>query len=278
MARATTLEDLHARRSLLARTSAIAGGIVLFAAAAFVLLLQPGAASGPADVHVPDFALHLLDRLPEDRIAIVGGPVALVQRWLSTFVTLLGVGSLVLFCIALTQRRKGIAKVALPCMIGLSLLRPVSPATQMNAPSAVTPATARALLGIPPQGWPREWATSYPENRYMLAQIAFIEGDRAAAARFSAGLTGEEMASPIEAPFRIQFLQGRPPVRTTVCLTSGCFSESVREILSLVMLAALLLGLAVGGASASLRLALGRRCERITELQAVGLRRGRILA
>jgi len=273
MARATTIEDLETRRSLLARSAAIAAGIILFAAAAFVLLLQPGAGSGPADVHVPDFALGLLDRLPEDGIAIAGGPVALVQRWMSTFVGFLMIVALGLFLLALKQRRKGVAKIAFPVLIGLSLLRPVSPPTQMNPPRAVAAPTARTLLGIPPQGWPREWRTSYPENRYMLAQIAWIEGDRAAAARFSAGLTGEEMASPIEAPFRLQYLQGRPPVRTTACLTTGCFSEGVRTILLLTMLAAILLGLAIAGGSVWLRAALGRRCERVAAL--TGLMRTR---
>ena len=251
----------------------ICAGIVLFAAAAFVLLLQPSAGTGPADVHIPDFASRLLDRLSEDRIAIAGGTVALVQRWLSTFVGFLLIVALGLFLLSLKQRRKLLAKLAFACLIGLSLLRPVSPATQMNPPQAVSAATARALLGLQPQGWPRQWASSYPENRYMLAQIAYIEGDRAAAARFSAGLTGEEMASPIEAPFRLQFLQGRPIVRTTACLTTGCFSETARKVLMLIMLAAILLGLAAGAASLWLRIALGRRCERVTEL--AGLMRSR---
>ena len=277
MARHTTLERLESRRSLLARSAAIAAGVILFAASAFVLLLQPGAGSGPADVHVPDFALRLLDRVAEDRVAIVGGPVALVQSWLSTFLGILMLVALGLFILALKQRRKGLSKIAFGCLIGLSLLQPVSPPTQMNPPRAVNPATARALLGVPSHGWPSEWAKSLPENRYILAQIAFIEGDRDSAARFSAGLTGAEMASPIEAPFRLQFLQGRPPVRTTMCFVSGCLSENVRGSLVLLMVATILLGLAIAGGSLGLRRALDRRSERVVELQAARLIRSPII-
>jgi hypothetical protein len=278
MPRVTTVQDLQSRRTWLHTAGATCAGAALVAAFAFVLLLQPGAGSGPADVHVPDFALHLLGKAPSGAVHLAGGRIAEAQSGLSKIITALTLAAFATVVWALWKRRKVPGHLGLACFIGLQLMSPVSPQLQMNPARGVSAATARQLLGLAPNAPLPSARGADPETRYLLAQIAFIEGDRAAARRFAAGLEGGQMASPIEAPFRLQFLQGRPPVRSTVCFPTGCVGETARAAAFIVSVAAAILALALAIAAFLLRRALGRRCARIAGLEASATRRTRAFA
>jgi hypothetical protein len=275
MPRGTTIDDLESRRRQLASVAYAAAGAALVAAIASIILLQPGAGTGPADVHLPDTGSFFAARDPAAHIA--GGPIAELQARLGTLLLVLGYGSIALLVWALIRRSKKLAKFGFFSLLAFSLLRPVSPSMQMNPPQAVSAAAARERLGLGREGWPAAPETR-PGTRYMLAQIAFIEGDRARAAHFSAGLAGRDLASPIEAPFRLQFLQGLPVGRTTVCYIQGCFPETVRRILQIAMALLVLASLALGGAAIRLRGLLRRRCERIEQLSGELIRRQRAAA
>ena len=150
---------------------------------------------------------------------------------------------------ALATRRKRIGRSAIAIlMVALNLFRPVSPPMQPIPPVAVEAAAARRLVGLGPVQPVVSFRTGDASTRYVLAQIAYVEGDRAGARRLWAGLNGRDLESPIEAPFRLQFLQGRPVWRSAVCTTTGCFPEPVRALLAAI---AAFAALALAGAAAA---------------------------
>ncbi|HYJ51704.1 MAG TPA: hypothetical protein VEW04_00880 [Allosphingosinicella sp.] len=267
MARPTTIDDLERRRQRLAALTYAAAGAVLVGIAASVVMLQAGAGAGPSDVHLPEAMLPVLQRNSafEPEVHIAGGAIAALQNRLGVALLFSGLVAMGVIAWALVKRRKAAAKYAMFCLIGCNVLRPVSPPMQIAPPRAVDAASARRLIGLGPRGWPS--GIDRPEVRYVLAQIAFIEGDRMRAMQFSAGLTGSALASPIEAPFRLQFLQNSAPTRSTVCYPQGCFSESARGSLQKLFFILTLAALGMGIGTFRLRLMLRRRCERIGALR-----------
>jgi hypothetical protein len=242
------LEQLQSRRAWLGGKISLAIRWTLILIAGFILVLQPGAFDGPVDVHILD---NLADKLVPrwstggNGVWIVGGFIGTVQHWIGIAVQSFGFLAIPFTIGSLIFRKKKAAKFGVFLFLAAMLLHTVSPTTQVWAPKAVSTATARQLLDMPASGWPADAASAVPGQRYVMAQIAFIEGDPARAARYSADLRGSLLGSPIEAPFRLQFLQGRPNIMSTVCKISGCMKESVRFPLSIFMGLASLIAIAL---------------------------------
>jgi hypothetical protein len=267
------LDELGRRAAAIGRISLVAAVAAPIASAFWVLLLQPGR-SGPADVHIPSTAPAVLAGARGGHIA--GGPIAALQASLATLLMLVCLAAFVCAIWALATRRKRIGRSAIAILVALNLFRPVSPPMQPIPPVAVEAAAARRLVGLGPVQPVVSLRTGDASTRYVLAQIAYVEGDRAGARRLSAGLDGRDLESPIEAPFRLQFLQGRPVSRSAVCTTTGCFPEPVRALLAAI---AAFAALALAGAAAAaweVQRRIVARCRRIEDLS--GARTVRALA
>lgn len=197
---------------------------------------------------------------------------------------LINIGSAAAFgalLFSLVKKRGAIARYAIAWFFVMGVVRPVSPPAQGNPPQAVSATVARSLLGLR-AGEPVANAVNVQPNgtrdpddarAYVAAQVAFVEGDRRTAARLAGDVDPARLASPIEAPFRLQFLLGDYRGLTSVCFVHGCLLEDRRR--------AWLAGTALAGVAALLAAVLAaflfvvlrRRLHRIDELRASGRRR-----
>jgi len=263
------VEDLKARHAWLGKMARRGIFLALFCAVAFLLTLQAGAWSGPRDVHIPDsLANSMVERWSNgnDRVHIVGGVIGTIQHWIGIGITIGALATFLMLILSLIRRKLWMLKFAGLMYFALTILYPVSPPAQIWASKSVSTATARDLLGIRAAGWPTDTKMADPDKRYMLAQIAFIEGDKATATRLSAGLSGRQLRSPIEAPFRLQFLQGRQNNLSAVCNVSGCLKEPVRFALNIFLALATIAVLGLVIAAFKTRAILNSRCERIVAM------------
>jgi hypothetical protein len=256
------LDELRRRAAAIGQVSLIAGVAGLVASTFWALLLQPGR-DGIADVHLPSSAPALT---AARGFHVAGGGIAAFQANLAFALTLVSFIAFICAIWALASRRKRMGRWAIGLLVALNLFRPVSPPMQPMPPVAVDAAEARRLVGLAPGERAASSRTGDPSARYVLAQIAYIEGDRVGARQLAAGLDGGALDSPIEAPFRLQFLQGRPIARSAVCTTSGCFPEAVRAFLAALAACASLALTATAAAAWAVRRRIVARCRRIDGL------------
>lgn len=275
--------DLAARLNRARRVLAwcvTAAGLLLVAT---LFLLEPGSTGGPRDVHLPDagyLASHQATGGPIPDFHIVGAGIARLQHMLARLVNFGSVAAFGTLLFSLVKRRKSLGRYAIASIVLMGVVRPVSPPVQGAPPQAVGAAAARSLLGLR-AGEPLEHAVraepraAEPDDvrDYIAAQIAFIEGDRNAAARLARGIDPGRLASPIEAPFRLQFLRGDYRGLTSVCFASGCLLEHQRRLWIGGAAVAGAAALVAALASACLFVSLRRRLHRIDELRASGRRR-----
>jgi len=257
------LDQLDARASAMGHLAAYAGIAAGVAAMMWILVLQPGAA-GPVDVQIPTTAPVAFLFAAGSRIA--GGPIAALQAALGTLLMLASALAIGCALWALAKKRKALGRAAFAFLVGINLFHPVSPPMQPDPPKAVDVAKARKLVGLEPGKSAGSLVSPDPAIRYIVSQIAWIEGDRDGARRLSAGLNAAMLESPIEASFRLQFLQSKPVVRSSVCTTSGCLPAEVRAKASLALAALTLLLAAAAAAGWAVRRHIGARCRRLAEL------------
>ncbi|MDB5669866.1 MAG: hypothetical protein JWO25_825 [Alphaproteobacteria bacterium] len=270
MARPTAIDDLQRRARRARDLSIVAASLAVLALFMCVFLLQAGAGSGPGDVDIPPASHWLVEHggLPAGEPHLAGGWITTLQGRVATVAHLVYGLAVIVFIWGLIKRRKRTAKIAFAAIVGISIFNPTNPARIFNPAVALPASTARSVMGLPAGG---PLVTKTPPDaatRYMLAQIAYVEGDRRSAASFARGLDSGNLMSPIEAPFRLQFLQGRNQGLTTVCKWNGCLGESTRGTLSVLAWLLFALASAAAGSCLWFSLSLRRRCERVAELEA----------
>ena len=293
MERLTNIADLDKRITATKHALSWLVAVLLVAMLAGAFLLESGSGERMVDIHFPDRTLHLLARVPAGELHVVGGVIGRVQRALSVLLTFCSAGAVATIIWALVKRRRRAALLALAWLVSLSFVRPVSPPTQPNPPVAVSPSVARSALALeptlnaPPDLVTREEAGTRSAGidkleparadrdpvdrsnwqRYILAQILYAEGNRVAARRLATGVRAIDLDSPIEAPFRLQYLNGEYRGRTTVCYVSGCLSERVRRLLLFAAFTAAVAASMVALATGWLLVIFNRRASRIARLQ-----------
>jgi hypothetical protein len=272
--------------ALVARALGMRRALIVALAAAFAFLvlalgmIEP--TNGVPDVHVPGAAIWVLtaqaSTLAPGEPYIVGPGIGRIPEYLASAMQVSGFFALIFVIWALAKRRKPIAIGAFAWFAMVSNFGPIPTMMQPEPPIAVSPATARSALGLglaPERQWPAEpvaW------RRYMMAQIAFAEGDRGTAASLARGIESHDILSPIEGARRLQLIQGAgASAQSAVCFKSGCMTSAGRGASQLVAASLAIVALALAfGFAATLR-TLRRRLDRIEELVASG-RRARSMA
>jgi hypothetical protein len=259
-------------RARAARRAMIAGVcLASFALVLLVLLIEPG--SGVSDVHVPSDGRHLID---DHRSLLAAGEPAIVGRgWgrLSQVVaTVLSAGSLVAAGLALwglVRRRRAVAWIGAGYVVVMGLAGPIPTTMQPEPPIVVAAATAARLLAT-------ETADGAAWRRYMMAQVAYVRGDRTGAATLARGIGPGDLHSPIESRYRLQFLQGLPITKTSVCFKFGCLDRAQRRSAVRFALVFLAAGVAAVAGLGWLLILLTRRLRRIDALRTDGVLRRRL--
>ena len=274
MAKATNREELAARAGRIrGALIAVLCAVILFAIVA-VLLHDP--VSGVFDVHVagdgPNLLMAHQAALAPGEPYVVDRGIGRVGQILSSVIqtSVLGAAGFIIW--ALVKRRKRAAYVAIGWIVLISYAGPIPTIMQPDPPVAVSVPAARAALGVTGPanpGWLRE---TLPWRRYMLAEIAYAEGDRADAARLSAGLTSFDIASPIEGAYRLQFLQGHAPTVSSACFKFGCLTPAGQYWGERAALGLCLLAICLAVAIWRVLRVVRRRLAAIDELTATGRR------
>lgn len=214
------------------RVRAVLSGVCLVAAIALLtllLLIQPE--SGVSDVHLPEAAQPLLAtiRLPVGEPYIVGPGLGRIPEFAAIAEKLAALAAGILLIWAIVKRRKSVAKTCALLLCANALLGPIPMRMQPTPPIAVSAEVGRALVRAMPTA-----GRASPEQRYVRSQVAYLNGDHALSAKFAAGLDGDQLASPIEAPFRLQYLRGEPIEVTSACFKLGCASPATRNVALLI--------------------------------------------
>jgi hypothetical protein len=279
------LDELRERQSLAMNATMIALGLATLAILGALAHFETGSGPSIRDAHVPADWLIGLDRAlfapgePYD----VGPGVAKLVQWVLVLsfaaAQLFGLGLLVW---SLKKKRKQFITPAIVIFLMADILCPVPKVVVAGTGKAVSIETAEKLLAVKPMKGPIrldklngrspfQLAPQYagPAMTYVRAQIAYARGDRAAARKLSANLSPQTLASPIEAPYRLQFLQGQYKGITTVCFTRlGCVNEEQRQW-RFAMFVWVAVGLALGGIALwTLCFVLTRQLTRVEELAA----------
>lgn len=251
----------HARAALAAGALVALGAVLLLA-----LLIEPG--SGVVDVQIPAGARSLVEA---HRTLLASGEPWVVGRGIGRIPQMLAcamqAGSLVAAALgiwALAKRRKRIGWIAAAYIGLIQVAGPIPTTMQPEPPIAVSVATARRLLAIDASGA----SAASPWRRYMSAQLAYAERDRAGAMRLARGIDAEQLQSPIEARYRLQFLQSGPIAQTSVCFKLGCLSPGRQRAAQAMAAALLIAGAALAAGAAWLLILLTRRIGRIKRLRA----------
>ena len=246
---------------------------IVFAIVA-VLLLDTHA--GIIDVHVPyagrDMLLDYKGPMPAGEPYTVDRGLGRVSQILSSIIQTSTLGAAGVTIWALIGRRKVVVYFAIGWLVLISYAGPIPTLMPPDPPIAVSVPLARAAMAVKgPAG--SDWmAERTGWRRYVLAQIAYAEGNRADAARLSSGLGIKDITSPIEGAYRLQYLQGEAPTMSASCFKFGCLSNGSRwwGELGAALLTTLALALMVCGAL-TLR-AVRRRLAAIDILVATGRR------
>jgi hypothetical protein len=235
MQAATELRDLKLRHQWMVRSFFAVSGLAALTLLAALAHFETGAGAEFNDVHLP------ADWLRERRFGTfqfgepypvgVGG-VAKVVQWI-VFIAFAGgqLAALVWLARALWKKRGKAVSSALLAVFALHAFVPVPKVVSPGIPEAVSVKTAQGLLN---DYRIHERSTLQLVQRiddeataYVRAQIAYVQGNRQQARALASNIDTVDLSSPIEAPYRMQFLRGRPEGRSTVCfIRFGCLSES----------------------------------------------------
>ena len=266
--------DVTDDRALAVRTRRVRGGMAFALAAALfggfllVLLIEPG--SGVQDVHLPSAGRHLLGAhrslLATDEPWVVGRGIGRLPQMLARALHIASLGAVPLVLWALIKRKKVVGWSAIGFVATMGAAGPIPTTMQPEPPVAVSAETAARLLASEP-------GEATPWRRYMLAQIALAHGDRSAAAGLARGLDPDDLQSPIEAPYRLQYLRGGPITTTSTCFAFGCLDPTGRRQGQAIALILLVGGIAAGAGAGWLGRLLRDRGRRIERLRALRLDR-----
>ena len=271
--------EMVARANQIRRAMMIAVLAAFVFAVVAVLLLDTH--TGIVDVHVPYAGRHMMldykGPMPPGEPYTVDRGLGRVAQILSSIIQTSTLGAAGLIIWALIKRRKVVAYLAIGWLVLVSYAGPIPTLMQPDPPIAVSVSLARAAMAVKGPAGP-DWMTEKTGwRRYVLAQIAYAEGNRAAAARLSSGLGIEDITSPIEGTYRLQYLQGDAPAMSASCFKFGCLSTDGRwwGELGAVLLTSLAFALAV--CCAFTLHVVRRRLAVIDTLVATG-RRARVMA
>lgn len=255
----TTADDLAllASREKMARQALLWAAAVLLIAFAIRGLLVPPYV-GIEAVHIPgEMGWDWTDGMGPlgDGLWAIPHAIALVLDFLSLVAA-------VALIWALCVRRAGVVTPCLAFFLIHSLISPLPVLHPAALPRGTDLSTAQRLLG--PAS--RITAADNEGKRYIAAQIAFLQGNRAAARRLSQGIEADVLGSR-DAAYRLPLLQGRKPDTTIVCFKYGCLSpQSLAEAQKVTMALAVLAALGMAIAAYIWHL-LRTRNERIAELR-----------
>ena len=245
----------HARQVML-------GAAALAALALLVrgILISPsiGIEGVAVPTHVPGH------RLAGQDLSLIWTGAGWIQLALSALVQVVAAIAPLVFIWALIKRKSRIALYSIALTIILGAFAPVSTVMQPTPPKAMSVTGAAAFV--------RQDSNFHPNDRvsqrYMAAQLAYLQGDKARARRLSAGLTARALASPIEAEYRLQFLQGRKPEMSNVCFKPlNCLNQDTLGKARIAAMAAFVLALIVALGAFWLCRVFRARIERIGALQ-----------
>ncbi|MDB5705341.1 MAG: hypothetical protein JWN66_2457 [Sphingomonas bacterium] len=272
MLRTANREELEARALQIRHALIGAALAALFFVILAILLLDPS--SGIADVHVPSDGRDLLfaypGKLPAGEPYVVNQGIGRVGQILSSVIqtSLLGAAGLLIW--ALVKRRKPVTYAAIFWLVLISYAGPVPTFMQPTPPISVSVPVARTALGVTGAASSASAREMPTWRRYMLAQVAYAEGDRAGAVRLSSRISSEDIASPIEGAYRLQFLQGHPPTVTSACFKFGCLTPPARWWAEIAAFALALLAACLTIAAWQLLRTVRRRLASIEQLTATG--------
>jgi hypothetical protein len=235
MAAATELDGLKQRHRRMLRWCVLACGLSAVTLLAALAHFETGAGAQFSDVHVP------ADWLRPRRLGTfqlgepypVGLGIAKVVQWI-LFIAFTGGQLAALACLvwAMSKKRREIVLPVLLILIVLGAVAPVPKVMSRGIAEAVSVETAQALVQ---ENWPRSDTAIFKlaqrfedeATAYVRAQIAYVQGNQQQARALVANIDTDDLSSPIEAPYRMQFLRSRPEGRSTVCfITFGCLSEA----------------------------------------------------
>ena len=240
------LESLRERQSLAMNATMIALGLAGLAILGALAHFETGSGPDIQDVHVPADWLMGFGReqfAPGEPYDVGLGSGKVVQWVVMLSFAAAQIFGLGLLFWSLKKKQTKFITPAIVIFLMADILCPVPKVVVAGTGKAVSIATAEKLLAVPPMKGPIrldklngrspfQLAPKYagPAKAYVQAQIAYASGDHAAARKLSANLSPQTLASPIEAPYRLQYLQGNFKGLTTVCFTRlGCVNEEQRQ-------------------------------------------------
>jgi hypothetical protein len=267
--RTTASPDELQRRTARVRSTLVG---LAFLAAFFVVvaILLLDTAIGLNGVHLAGAARDLLGQagpLPSGQPYAVDRGLGGVARFLATALqasTLVATGSIVW---ALIKRRKAVAYAAIGWIALIAYAGPIPTMMQPMPPVAVSVPVARSLLHLRGPASPAWLGEKTGWRRYMLAQIAYTEGDRAMARRLAAALSPVDLQSPIEGDYRLALLGGQETA-SSACFKFGCLTHQGQRWGEIIAASLALTALVLTGASAFTLATMRRRRTRIDGLVA----------
>jgi hypothetical protein len=249
--------------------SALTGLASLAAFFVVVAILLLDTANGLNGVHLAGAGRDLLlggaGPLPSGQPYAVDRGLGGVARFLATALqasTLVATGSIVW---ALIKRRKAIAYAAIGWIALIAYAGPIPTMMQPMPPVAVSVPVARSLLHLRGPASPAWLSEKTGWRRYMLAQIAYAEGDRAMARRLAAGLGPLDLQSPIEGDYRLALLGGREAA-STACFKFGCLTYEAQRRGEIIAFSLALTALILAGGAAFTLAIMRRRGARVDGL------------
>jgi hypothetical protein len=258
---------LSGEHEFLGKRHAVARQIMLGAAAlAALALLIRGVLISPSigiegvavSSHVPGH------RLANQHLSLIWTGAGWIQLALTAIVQVVATILPLVIIWALIKRRSRIALYSIALAVFLALFAPVPTVMQPTPPKAMSVMDAAVFVRDTSNFHPRDPIS----QRYMAAQVAYLKGDKSRARQLSEGLTARALASPIEAKYRLQFLQGRKPEMSNVCFKPLiCLKQDTLGKARITAMLAFILALIVALCAFWLCRIFKARIERIGALQ-----------
>lgn len=230
------IDGLRERNALALRTTVILFGLAFLALIGALAHVETAAGPNLSDVHVPIDWLRGFSSasFPIGEPYDVGTGGGKVVQWIVFAVSFCAeLGSIVLLIWALRKKQRRLVLLALFLIIVVGRYTPVPKVLVAGTGKAVSVETAERLLTAKPDNRTLFMLASVHEKEvkaYVRAQIAYAKGDLSTARKLSAGVKLPSLGSPIEAPYRLQFLQDRYQGLTTACFINlGCLTEQQRR-------------------------------------------------
>lgn len=240
------LEALRERQSLAMNATMIALGLASLAILGALTHFETGSGQDIRDVHVPTNWLMGFGQeqfAPGEPYDVGLGSAKVVQWVVMLCFAAAQIFGLGLLFWSLRKKQKKFITPAIVIFLMADILCPVPKVVVAGTGKAVSIETAEKLLAVKPMNGPIRLdklngrspfqlvpKDAVPAKAYVRAQVAYASGDRAAARKLAANLSPQTLASPIEAPYRLQYLQGNYNGLTTVCFTRlGCVNEEQRQ-------------------------------------------------